>query len=117
MKTHLVSAAGTGKTKWGILRPFRLGFDVSLMTDQYLHDLLVAGCCGEDQRREALFIAMFYVGPAVQQQLDQFLVAAGAGQRERRIVVALGFRVDVHAVGRRRYGVGALLAARILGNR
>lgn len=46
---------------------------------------------------------MLDVGAARQQQLHQVLVSAGAGQRERRVVVGVRLAVHVHgAVGGRR---------------
>lgn len=50
-----------------------------------------------------LLVAVLDVRAAQQQQLDEVLVAARAGQRERRVVVGVGLAVHVHgAVGGRR---------------
>lgn len=43
-----------------------------------------------------LLVAVLDVGAARQQQLDEVLVAARAGQRERRVVVGVGLAVHVH---------------------
>ena len=58
--------------------------------------LIVSGRGGKDQRSEALLVPVLDVCASAQQQVDQLLVAPGAGQGQGRVVVAVSLAVQVH---------------------
>ena len=56
----------------------------------------MSGRGGKDQRSEALLVPVLDVCAPAEQQVDQLLVAPGAGQGQGRVVVAVCLAVQVH---------------------
>ena len=85
----------SGGAESRVLVALRLRLDFSAVREQQIDYLIVAqrGC--EDERGESLLVAVLDVRALLDEQLAELLVTAVARNRERRVVVALGGRVQV----------------------
>ena len=101
----------SGGAESRVLVALGLGLDLSAVGEQQVDYFIVTerGC--EDERGESLLVAVLDVRALLDEQLAKLLVTTVTRDREGRVVVALGRRVqiDVRVVVLRRFVLHRLL--------
>ena len=94
--SHLHSTTGTRQGERRVFGPLALGLNIGSVLEQYSHHLQMSSGGSEDERGEALLVAMLNIRPVVKQQLHHFRMASSTAQRKCSVSVALSLGVYVH---------------------